>query len=145
MYDLMERSATRPEIKVRWLDDVTVATVVGVFSAQGHADVRSALFQQMQLREARAVVIDMRAAVSVMTDSERRAVVYEAATARNAIKVPIAVVTPEALFDGITSQCALAWRHGRMWVPFFAYDDGLHWARSRRAARPQRAQPGAAA
>jgi hypothetical protein len=122
------RPAATPLI-LRRSGDVIVVTVRGIFSAATHIETRAAIGREIRSGGlARAVVVDVRQAINVMTDEERYEAVLEAASAPNPVHLPIAVVVPEVMLEPITSQCACAWQYGRMWVPFLGFEDGVTWA-----------------
>jgi hypothetical protein len=122
------------KISVGRAGDVIVVTARGVFSARTHVDIRAAIGREIRLGGlARSVVIDERQAIHVMSDEERHRAVLEAAMSPNPVHLPIAVVIPEVMLEAVTAQCACAWQHGRMWVPFLDFEDGLAWARGQAA------------
>lgn len=112
--------------------DVVVAVVTGLYGPQVHRDVREGVADEIEMEPARAVLADLRGAVSIFSDEGRRQAVSESVDADRQILLPIAMVVSEPLLAPTRSMCARAWQYGRQWVTFVDYEDALSWARSRR-------------
>lgn len=119
-------------VVVRREGDIVVASAFGVLSRDTHGALRAAIHAELRVAEARAVVVDLRCAVSALDDDERLMVVKDSVADPKAPLIPVGMVVPENLFEPTVRQCGAAWSECRLWVPFHDCEDAKHWARTRR-------------
>lgn len=119
-------------MRLRRDGDVLVLVAGGIVRRATHGLMRAAIHAELQETEARAVVVDLRGAVSALSDEDRHLMVQDSAADPKAPRIPVGLVVPENLFEPTVRQCASAWAVGRLWVPFHDLDDALDWARRRR-------------
>jgi hypothetical protein len=138
----VEATAQKSAADVRRVGDVLVLSASGIYSPARHAEVRLLAWTELQRLPARAVVLDMLGALTLLSEAQRDAMVLNSLGDPQAITVPIGVVVPEPLFSATVRQCSFAWSHGRMWVAFLDLADALDWASSQKrlpVAAPPRA------
>lgn len=120
-----------PPVRMRRHGDVLVVALRGLYGLDTHRAMRSQVARELRVRPARAVVADLRHAVSVLSAHDRESIVMEAPC----VRVPVAMVVCPMVFSDAVRQCSYAWSHGRIWVSFLDLEDALEWACHQRAPR----------
>lgn len=114
-----------------WRGDVLVVSVSGLYGLQTHRDLRARVLREIEAGDPRAIVADLRGAISLLTDGDRGRLVFEAAHAAQPIMLPVAMAVPPPLLRHVREMCANAWAYGLRWVPFVDLEDALDWASRR--------------
>jgi hypothetical protein len=115
--------------------EVVFAVVRGLYRLDDHRRVRAKVISALERKPARAVVFDLRRAVSTLGDRCRETIVLESLEPPGNIMVPVGMVVTPPMLNASVKQCSFAWSHGRMWVSFLDLDDALDWAAGQRARR----------
>lgn len=120
-------------ITTRYAGDVLIVVPVGIMTAEARRRVMEACDEALVVRDARALVVDLRGAISVMTPEQwhdERAGYDETAVLH---AVPVAYVVSEAVLVPVRQRCLrLAILCGMVRAAFTELSDGLSWAADRR-------------
>lgn len=111
--------------------DVLVIRPQGVFAYREQKIMRDTIWSELKNAPARALLLDMRCILNVMSDEQRILSGEEIARDSRAKRMPLAMVVSEGMLKAATAECAAMWSYGFFWVPFLDLPDALDWARRR--------------
>lgn len=126
----------KTRLKLRHVGDVLVVAVHGFYDQQCHRHIVGAILDALALRCTRAIVVDLRGSLNVMSDAESTVAMHRSMDVRE----PVAMVVHECLLDRAHVMCSSVWARGRYWVPFVEYGQAMEWA-ARRQILPSRQSP----
>jgi len=111
--------------------DVLLVTFAGLYTQLAHIQTCRVVIRHAKERPTRAVVLDLRLAVNVMSDAQRRAAVMVDAEEAVRPHFPVAIVVSHAMFGAVSAQCAMMREQLHLWRPFLLLENALEWASSR--------------
>lgn len=115
--------------------DVLLITFRGVLTKQTLRCGRDLVLKEAQRRPIKALVVDLRWTVRLMTSDEWGDVADASAKMDRQIRVgSTALVVTPAMLDEVERQCVRIEAKGVTWVPFLELSAALSWAESRRVA-----------
>lgn len=115
--------------------DVLLVTFDGVLTKQTLRCGRDLVLDEAQLKPLKALVVDLRWAVRLMTHDEWSDVADASAEMDRRIRVgSTALVISSSMLHEVERQCVRIESKGVTWVPFLDLSAALSWAESRRVA-----------